>query len=271
MARKAHSDELPEAYPALAPELLGRVFLDQHWRDLAFLHWPVAPEAVERFFPRGTEPDVLGGSTWVSLVPFRMVGAGFGVGHPVPYLGSFLETNVRLYSTDAAGRRGVVFRSLDADRLLPVLGAQAALRMPYKWSRMRETVDGDLRTWQTARRWPRSRDRPRSRISLRVGAPIDPTPIDVFLTARWGAHTSVAGRTLWVPNQHETWPLHDASMVELDDDLCAAAGVPVQGPPALVRFSPGVQTVFGRPGWVRSGAVPAFGWRQRRLALRSRT
>ena len=27
--------------------------------------------------------------------------AGFGEGHPVPYLGTFGEINVRLYSTDA--------------------------------------------------------------------------------------------------------------------------------------------------------------------------
>ena len=29
---------------------------------------------------------------------------------PVPYFGKFLETNIRLYSCDEAGRHGVLFR-----------------------------------------------------------------------------------------------------------------------------------------------------------------
>ena len=44
--------------------------------------------------------------------------------------GSFLETNVRLYSVDEHGRRGVVFRSLEADRLLPVLTARGRSGCP---------------------------------------------------------------------------------------------------------------------------------------------
>ncbi len=62
----------------------------------------------------------------------------------MPYLGTFCETNVRLYSVDGAGRRAVVFRSLEAERLLPVLTARATLRLPYMWSRMRLTRDGDV-------------------------------------------------------------------------------------------------------------------------------
>jgi len=49
-----------------------------------------------------------------------MVGVSIGRGPAVPYLGTFLETNVRLYSVDETGRRGVVFLSLDADRALVV-------------------------------------------------------------------------------------------------------------------------------------------------------
>ncbi|HEU0087790.1 MAG TPA: DUF2071 domain-containing protein, partial [Pseudonocardiaceae bacterium] len=44
---------------------------------------------------------------------------------PLPYLSGFPETNVRLYAVDPdSGRRGVVFRSLEAARLLPVLAAR---------------------------------------------------------------------------------------------------------------------------------------------------
>ena len=91
--------------------------MDQWWRDITFLHWPVDPALVAPLLPRGVRPDLYGGAAWVGLIPFRMVDAGVGSGRPVPWLGTFLETNVRLYSTDDRGRRGVVFCSLDADRL----------------------------------------------------------------------------------------------------------------------------------------------------------
>jgi uncharacterized protein YqjF (DUF2071 family) len=176
-----------------------------------------------------------------------MVGAGVGRRAPVPWLGTFLETNVRLYSVDAAGRHGVVFRSLDADRLLPVLGARGVYGLPYIWSSMTRSVRGpsgrEERTWTCRRR----RSGVSSRIVVRVGPVVEPTRLDVFLTARWGLHARHLGRTWWVPNEHEAWPLHEAEVVELEDGLRAAAGVPVSGPPSHVRFTSGVRTNFGVP------------------------
>ncbi|MEP6562225.1 MAG: DUF2071 domain-containing protein, partial [Nakamurella sp.] len=57
--------------------------MSQFWRDLAFLHWFVEPALAAPFMPAGATPDVLPhgqfqGLTPVGLVPFRMVGAGFG-------------------------------------------------------------------------------------------------------------------------------------------------------------------------------------------------
>ena len=54
-----------------------------------------------------------------------MVRLGLLRGPGIPYLGTFCETNVRLYSVDGQGRRAVVFLSLEAERLVPVLTAQA--------------------------------------------------------------------------------------------------------------------------------------------------
>ena len=31
----------------------------------------------------------------------------------------------------------------------------------------------------------------------RVGEPVEPTDLEVFLTARWGRHSYAAGRTWW--------------------------------------------------------------------------
>jgi uncharacterized protein len=232
---------------AVAPPLTGRVLFDQRWTDLAFLHWPVDPDLVAPHLPRGVDPDVIDGVTYVGLIPFHMRSAGPGRGHGVPYFGDFLETNVRLYSVDAEGHHGVVFRSLEASRLTTVLAARWGYRLPYVWSRMRVTRDGDVWTWSSRRRWP---DRGlRTHIAVRVGAPLlAPTALDVWLTARWGLHHQAAGRTIWTPNTHEAWPLQEAELLEMSDELVAAAGLSVSGPPPVpVRFTSGVRTVFGWP------------------------
>ncbi|MEU7904771.1 DUF2071 domain-containing protein [Actinoplanes sp. NPDC049118] len=225
-----------------------RSWLVQRWHDLAFLHWALPPEVVAPFLPRGTVPDTLDGVTYAGLIGFRMVRLGALRGPGIPYLGTFCETNVRLYSVDGQGRRAVVFLSLDAERLLPVLTARALLRLPYMWSRMRLEKDRDVVRYTSRRRWPGPRGTASS-MTVRVGAPIErPSALEHFVTARWGLHTRAWGRSLHLPNEHPRWPLHRAELLDLDDDLLTTAGLPAPaGPPASVLYSPGVPVVFGAP------------------------
>jgi uncharacterized protein YqjF (DUF2071 family) len=238
----------PEQVTEETTRPIRRTWLVQTWADLAFLHWPVDPAVVAPLLPTGVRPDTYDGTSWVGLIGFRMVGLGLLRGPGLPYLGTFCETNVRLYGLDYAGRRAVVFRSLDAARLVPVLAARALLRLPYMWSRMQLTRTGDTLTYTNRRRWPGPRGAA-SRMVVRAGAPIaTPTGLEHFLTARWGLHTRAWGRTVHLPNEHPRWPLHRAELLELSDELVAAAGLPSQaGPPASVLYSPGVPVRFGPP------------------------
>ena len=228
--------------------MTGLTMMSQSWRDLTFLHWAVAPETVAHLMPPGVRPDTLDGVTYVGLIPFRMVGAGVGRGPGIPYLGSFLETNVRLYSVDETGRRGIVFLSLDADRAAVVVGARLAFGLPYRWARMDYAAQGDVHTY--AARVRRAARPTTSRVVVRAGARRQSTELDDFLSARWGLHVHWWGRTLYVPNHHAPWPMHDAEVLELDDELVASAGLPGLStrPPDHLAFSPGVRTVFGLPG-----------------------
>ena len=225
-----------------------RPWLVQRWHDLAFLHWTVEPAVVAPFLPAGTGPDTLDGVTYVGLIGFRMVRLGPLRGPAMPYVGTFCETNVRLYSVDSRGRRAVVFRSLDAERLLPVLAARALLQLPYHWSRMSLDRSGGVLRYTSRRRWPGPRTAA-STITVRPGDPItSPTPVEQFVTARWGLHTRAWGRTVHLPNEHPQWPLHRAELVELDDTLIASTGLPAPaGPPVSVLYSPGVPVGFGGP------------------------
>jgi len=71
--------------------------------------------------------------------------------------------------------------------------------------------------------------------------------LEVWLTARWGAHTRKGGRTWWVPNEHVPFALHSATVVELADELVAASGVQPVGERLRGLYSPGVWATFGRP------------------------
>ncbi len=242
-------DEAPEPLRRDAPRLSGAQIMHQRWEDVTFLHWRVDSARVAPLLPAGTTPDVFDGSSWVGLIPFRMVGAGLGAGPSVPWLGTFAETNVRLYAVDGNGRRGVVFRSLDASRLPVVLGARAAFGLSYCWARMRvRRVGGDIE-YTTERRWPGASGIGASIVVRPETDVVDDDPLADFLTARWGLHTHWARRPLFVPNEHAPWPLRKATLRHLRDDLVAAAGLPgiSQREPDSVLWSAGVRTVFGVP------------------------
>ena len=98
---------LPAGFARLAPPLPGRALSQQQWRYVTFLHWQVDEHLVAKLLPAGTRPDLFDGVTYVGLVAFVMADAGLGVRRPVPWLGTFPETNVRFYSVDEQGRHGV--------------------------------------------------------------------------------------------------------------------------------------------------------------------
>lgn len=228
------------------PHEVVRPVFRQDWRDVAMLHWPVDPAVVAPMLPSGTVPDLHDGRTYVGLVPFSMRGIRVLGTPPLPWVSAFPETNVRLYAVDAAGRRGVVFRSLDASRLLPVLAARLTYRLPYCWSRMAVRHGVGTVAYTCSRRWPAPHGAGGT-VRLRVGEPVQTDPLARWFTARWGLFSAFpGGRTAWAPVAHDAWPLHRAELLDLDDSLVAAAGLAVEGTPHVL-WSPGVTVRFGRP------------------------
>jgi uncharacterized protein YqjF (DUF2071 family) len=127
---------------------------------------------------------------------------------------------------------------------------RAAFGLPYLWSKMSVRREGEVLTYESRRRWPGPHGA-HSRIVLRVGDRVgEPTDLEHFLTARWGLHSAFfGGSTLYLPNRHPRWPLHRAELLDHEEDLIEAAGLPKPfGAPVSVLYSPGVPVEFGRPG-----------------------
>ena len=235
-----------DAVSAVAPPLPTRWVVSQRWRWVSFVHWRVPSEAVAPLLPPGTRPDEYDGSSWVGLVAFHLSAFTVRPGIRLPYVGSFPEVNVRLYAVDAAGRRGVVFLSMEASRLLTVLGVRAALQLPYVWSSMSIRVD-DTIEYSSRRLGLRH---PHTHLSVRpLPEPVADDPLADFLTAQWGLHGRSWGRTRFVRNEHEPWPLQRAELVSLDDQLVAAAGLHgiADRAPDSVLYASGVTARFAWP------------------------
>jgi uncharacterized protein len=243
-----------DAPPLVAPVRIRPGVMVQRWERLTFLHWPVEPALVQRLLPPGLEPDLFDGSAWVGLIPFRLT-----VGLPwmprLPWVSTFAEANVRTYVRGADGEPGIWFLSLDAERLGAVAVARRVYRLPYVWARMRQHETNGTILYESRRRWP-GPEAPSFRIAVAPGRPIPPaelSELERFLICRWRLYTPAA---LELPPSgfefaatqvdHPPWPLRRARVVELRQELTAAAGLEVKGFP-LVHFSPGVKVRFDRP------------------------
>ncbi|MFF0910756.1 YqjF family protein [Microbacterium enclense] len=206
-----------------APDLPGHAVIAQRWNRAVFAHWRVDPAHVAPLLPPGIRPDVHDGSAWVGLVPFVLSEFRFLPLPPVPFVGSFTEINVRTYAVDDDGRRGVVFRTLEAEHLAPVLAAHALFGLPYRWARAGVRTEGQRIEYRSRRH---GGTRAGTRLRATLGTEAVDTPLSRFLTARWGFHERHLGRTIWAANSHEPWPLVTADIDVLDDDLLADAGFP---------------------------------------------
>jgi uncharacterized protein YqjF (DUF2071 family) len=257
-------DEIRTRITPDPPPWSRRAVLRQRWDDLASFHWRYPVDEVASLLPDGLRVDTFDGSAWVGLIPFEMRRVRVGPGPVVPYLGSFVEINVRTYVTDVHGHRGVWFWSLDVPRSPIVAVARSAFSLPYCWSAATHTVDAldggaERHRYRARRRWPT-----RGAGAARAGCDIAYTvgervadhevgELDHFVTARWSLFTVRRGRLVRGDVDHERWPVHRVHDVAIDQTLVEAAGLssPEGAPHALA--SPGVAV---RIAWLRPVGAP---------------
>jgi uncharacterized protein YqjF (DUF2071 family) len=225
-----------------------RSVLRQRWTELAYFHWPYEPEVIQRRLPAGVTVDTFDGSAWVGLIPFEMRDVQLGPTPPVPWLGTFIEINVRTYVVDSLGRRAVWFFSLDVPRSMIVGVARSVFALPYCWAQATHVCDGDQHRYQMRRKWPRGPGASAD-MSFAVGDPIpddDVSDLDHFLTARWALITQRRSQLLCGQVRHQRWPLYRVEEVRIDQSTIEAAGLPspVGAPRGL--YSPGVDVEVPR-------------------------
>jgi uncharacterized protein len=213
---------MTEAVTAEPPQLTNPRIMRQDWLNLSFLHWAVEPASIAHLYPAGTNPDIFEGRSYVGMVPLLM--AKTGLAHGPVVLGTFCGTNLRLYSVDGTGRRGVVLLSLYTNRLDVVTAARTIFGLPYRWARISYQRQAERHTYQSIARWPGVTGA--STVEIQAGDVLIPGPREHFLTARWGLHIGRAGRTWYLPSDHPPWALRRAELIYFrDDGLLASVGL----------------------------------------------
>ncbi|MEW6471486.1 MAG: DUF2071 domain-containing protein [Actinomycetota bacterium] len=229
-------------------ERVSRPAACQRWQSLSFLHWRYRPDDVQRLLPDGLVVDTFDGDAWVGLTPFLLVDMRPLCLPPVPWLSTFPETNLRTYVRDENGIDGLWFLSLDVASAATVFGGRSAFWVPYHWATMSVDEMGPVR-YRSRRRGPLGSS-PGHDITVRAGSPVPqedrPLLVD-FLTGRWRTFTRIAGRLAVVPVEHQAWPLYNAEVSALQEDLVCASGLPAPKTAPLAHFSPGVDVRLGFP------------------------
>jgi len=189
--------------------------------------------------PPGLTVDVYEGQAWLSLIPFRMSSVGPPGPAPLRRL-AFAETNLRTYVRGPNGRAGIYFLRIEAASALMTLAARTVTGVGYRLGDLSVVEHDGIVSYGGALRDGRCA----YRLDVRPGPRLlHPSPLDVWLTARWRAYSRHLGMLVETPVEHEPWPLSSATVVSLHEALSESFGLAGPGPDQLVHFSEGVRRV----------------------------
>ena len=210
--------------------------MTQSWHDLLFAHWPVNATELRRLVPRALDLDLFEGQAWLGIVPFYMTNVRLRWTPPLPWLSAFAELNVRTY-VRVADRAGIYFFSFDAGRRLAVAAARRFLNLPYVVAKMSVDDGSEIVVYDSAREGHpavfRAEYGPISEpFEAREGS------LEYFLTERYCLYNLNRRReTYRLDIHHPPWALQPARATISANTMARAAGIELNGAPALLHFS----------------------------------
>jgi uncharacterized protein YqjF (DUF2071 family) len=226
----------------------------QSWNHISFLHWRYPAAPIQALLPMGLRIDVFDSSAWLGLTPFVVEGLRPPFLPALPWLSRFPETNLRTYVTGPDGVPGIWFFSLEAARGLAVIAARALYHLPYRWAEMSVDRTGDIVRYKSRRGQGDAAVSTDARVV--TGPAVTPGTRELFLTARFRLYAAGAGK-LWLADvEHPPWPLREARLLGLSQNLTRATGLDDPSGEPFLLFSPGVQTRIGAPREVEWNYTP---------------
>jgi uncharacterized protein YqjF (DUF2071 family) len=214
----------------------------QSWYDLLLAHWPVRAEDLRTMIPEPLEVDSHDGVAWVSIVPFRMQNVRVR-GIPRACGLTFPELNLRTYVRHGQ-RSGVFFFSLDAGSLAVVNLGRRLFGLPYSRARISMKRANDEFRFDSDRLDGTAAFSATYDGRETIGAA--PGSLDAWWMERYCFYSQHSdGRVLRCDIHHRPWPLQQAAATIARNGLGGnLRGIDLGGPPAMLRYSRGVDVVF---------------------------
>jgi uncharacterized protein YqjF (DUF2071 family) len=209
----------------------------QSWVDLAFLHWRIDPEELQRLVPESVELEVFDGSAWLGITPFLVTGSRVRGVPPLPFVSRFPELNVRTYVTHG-DKPGVWFFSLDAASTLAVEAAKRLYKLPYIRAQMQHERAGEYVRFEASRTGAAFKARYRGDGDLFHA---ERGSLEEFLAERYCLYTENGGRLYRAEIHHPPWHLQHG---EAHVGVNTMAPLPLPDTEVHVLFAPQLDVVI---------------------------
>ncbi|MCP3029896.1 DUF2071 domain-containing protein [Halobacillus sp. A1] len=220
----------------------GNWMMTQKWENLLFIHFPVREKILKSYIPDVLQLDVHEGEAWLTIIPFEVTDMRIRNLPSVPGLRSFLELNVRTY-VKRDGVPGIYFFSLDADKMLAVIGARLTM-LPYYYANMSMERGGNTISFFSKRKGKSQAEfkgeyRP-------VGELYVPEQgsLDHFLVERYYCWTAFGKMFIEVGIYHRPWKLQNAEAEIQVDHMAPFSFVKEFGRKPFFRFSPSLRALI---------------------------
>lgn len=219
--------------------------MHQKWEELLSLHIPVDPAEILPHVPKELALDLYDGKAWVSIFPFLIRDLGLRSIPKFPYFHKFLELNVRTY-VKYKGIPGVYFFSLDAEKVMPVLGART-VTLPYYKAKMKKAEKYGW-THYSSRRQHAGKAYFEARYkTLTSAAPAEKGTLDHWLFERYRLYQTIRGNVIHIDIHHLKWNLADVSIDYNPDSINSLLPGNIKGEPAAAHYTPMLDVIFWPP------------------------
>ena len=204
----------------------------QEWLDLLFLHFQVDYDLLRSLVPAELQIDQHEGSSYVSLVAFKMKDIRPKNLPAFSPISDFYEINVRTY-IDQDGKKGVYFINIEASKYLSALVARKLSGLPYEKSMILRDAQGYHNLNQKRGFKLKTIFEVTDEIKIK-------SSLDSWLTERYCLYLDKPDGIYRFDIHHPEWPLFSVQLQECQLDYITGDIHLHNENIALLHYSPGV-------------------------------
>lgn len=211
------------------------------------LHIPIDAAELLPHVPKELELDLYDGDAWISIFPFKIKNLQFkGLPKP-PYIHEFLELNVRTY-VKYKNIPGIYFFSLDAAKIMPVIGARLGTLPYYKAKMKTSEINGWIEYYSRRQlvsgKGPyfKGRYKPISTAGMSAAG-----TLDYWLFERYYLFNTIGGSIVSVGIHHLPWQPAKAEVIYEKNALNSLLPGNLKGQAVRAHYVKELEVIFWLP------------------------